>query len=69
MMAYDVELLREKVKDSGMKIKPLAKAVGFTREGFYKKLDRRTEWTPSQILVLCEYLRLSEDDRRKIFLI
>ena len=58
MMAYDVELLREKVKDSGMKIEPLAKAVGLTREGFYKKLDRRTE-----------YLRLSEDDRRKIFLI
>ena len=69
MMAYDVELLREKVKDSGMKIEPLAKAVGLTREGFYKKLDRRTEWKPSQILVLCEYLRLSEDDRQKIFLV
>ncbi len=68
-MAYNVELLREKVKDSGMKIEPLASAVGLSREGFYKKLDRGTEWKPSQILVLCEYLRLSEDDRHQIFLI
>lgn len=68
-MAYNVNLLREKVKASGMKIGPLANAVGLTREGFYKKLDRGTEWKPSQILVLCEYLRLSEDDRRQIFLI
>ena len=68
-MAYNVNLLREIVKASGMKIGPLANAVGLTREGFYKKLDRGTEWKPSQILVLCEYLRLSEDDRRQIFLI
>lgn len=68
-MAYNVNLLWEKVKASGMKIEPLANAVGLTREGFYKKLDRGTEWKPSQILVLCEYLRLSEDDRRQIFLI
>ncbi len=68
-MAYNVELLKEKVKSSGMKIEPLARAVGLTREGFYKKLDRGTEWKPSQILVLCEYLRLSEEDRIQIFLI
>lgn len=68
-MAYNVELLREKVKESGMKIEPLAKAVGYSREGFYKKLDAGTEWKPSQILTLCEYLRLNEEDRREIFLI
>lgn len=68
-MAYNVELLKEKVRDSGMKVEPLARAVGLSREGFYKKLDRGTEWKPSQILVLCEYLRLSEEDRQQIFLI
>ena len=46
-MAYDADKLRNKIKESGMKIEPLAKAVGLTREGFYKKLDRGTEWTPS----------------------
>lgn len=69
MAAYNVELLREKVKDSGMKVKPLAEAIGYTREGFYKKLERETEWTPSQILTLCEYLRINEDERKQIFLI
>lgn len=68
-MAYNVEMLRERVKNSGMKIEPLARAVGLSREGFYKKLDRGTEWKPSQILVLCKYLRLSEEERRQIFLI
>ena len=68
-MAYDADKLRNKIKESGMKIEPLAKAVGLTREGFYKKLDRGTEWTPSQILVFCEILRLNENDRREMFLI
>ena len=68
-MAYNVEMLRERVKNSGMKIEPLARAVGLSREGFYKKLDWGTEWKPSQILVLCKYLRLSEEERRQIFLI
>lgn len=68
-MAYNREMLRQKIKDSGLKFSALAEALSMTRSGLYKKIDSGTEFKPSQIRVMCEWLRLSEEERQQIFLI
>lgn len=63
----NVELLREKIRESGYKISFLANKCGITPQGFYPKLNGKREFSQSEITVLRELLRLTPNDVSMIF--
>lgn len=62
-----IELLKEKIDDSGMTMVALAKKSGILRETLYNRLNKKGEFTASEIVSLTECLHLSTDDRENIF--
>ena len=66
----NTKLLREKIDASGLKLQYIADQLGITRFGLYKKLQDGSEFKPSQIVKLCELLRIETiEERAQIFLI
>lgn len=61
------EILRKFINESGMPISFIARKMGITREGFYKKLNNETEFKASEISCLKEILRLTNAERDVIF--
>lgn len=61
----DVELLREKIDDSGYKIAYLAKNLGLSPQGFYLKLNGANEFKATEIQKLCELLKISDPAEMK----
>lgn len=61
-------LLKDKISESGMTVKAIAEKTGILRETLYNKMAGRSEFTASEIVALSEILKLSKDDRDKIFL-
>lgn len=60
-------MLSDEITDSGMTITAIAKKIGITREGFYKKLNNETEFKASEISALQKILRLTNKKRDEIF--
>lgn len=60
-------MLSDEITDSGMTITAIAKKIGITREGFYKKLNNETEFKASEISTLQKILRLTNKKRDEIF--
>lgn len=60
-------MLNRVIMESGMKIAFVAKKVGITREGFYKKINNETEFKASEIITIQKLLNLSNEERDKIF--
>ena len=63
----DSKMLSDEITDSGMTITAIAKKIGITREGFYKKLNNETEFKASEISALQKILRLTNKKRDEIF--
>lgn len=63
----DLELLKEKIKDSGMTMVAIAKKTGILRETIYNRLNGRGEFTASEITALTDTLNLTRDERDAIF--
>lgn len=63
----DTILLRKVIDESGISITYLAKKLGISREGFYKKLNGDTEYKASEIFKLQKILHLTDKTRDKIF--
>lgn len=61
------ELLNEKIKASGLKLYAIADACGLTRQGFHNKISGEREFSHSEIVALCDVLRLTPKEREKIF--
>lgn len=68
----NVELLKEKIKDSGMTMVAISKKSGIERATLYKKIndneEKRPEFTATEIVSLSNVLRLTRAERDKIFL-
>ena len=64
----DIELLKEKISDSGMTMKSIAEKSGIVRETLYNRLSGIGEFTASEILGLQRTLQLTNSERNKIFL-
>lgn len=64
----DSKKLSDEIADSGITITAIAKKLGITREGFYKKLNNETEFKASEISALQKILRLTNKKRDEIFL-
>jgi len=61
------KMLSNEIADSGITITAIAKKIGITREGFYKKLNNETEFKASEISALQKILNLSNQKRDQIF--
>lgn len=63
----NIELLQERIKDSGITMVALSKKSGIKRETLYNRLDGVGEFTASEIVGLSAALNLSKTDRERIF--
>lgn len=60
-------LLRQKIDESGYKLQFLAEKCGLTYYGLMKKVNNETEFKASEIKVLKELLKLTNEEANKIF--
>ena len=64
----DIELLRAKIKDSGMTMVAISNKSGIERTTLYNRINGIGEFTASEIVGLSNTLHLSKQERDKIFL-
>lgn len=64
----DTTLLKENIRKSGLKIKFIAEKTGTSRHTLYNKINGKSEFTASEIVVLTKVLCLSKQERDEIFL-
>lgn len=62
-----MELLREKIDQSGFKLAYVAEMCGLTYQGLKKKLDGCTEFKASEIAALRNVLHLTDAEVQAIF--
>jgi ACT domain-containing protein len=61
-------LLDEKINNSGLKVNYIVESLGISREAFYKKKNGRTPFRKSEIYVICDLLKITNDEEKtKIF--
>lgn len=65
----NIELLKEKMNDSGMTVVAIAEKSDILRETLYNRLNGKGEFTASEIVGLTKTLKLTRLERDKIFLI
>lgn len=64
----NVELLKRKVVESGLKASFIVESLGISRASWYNKLNGRSEFTAGEIKKLCEALRITSlREREEIF--
>lgn len=61
------ELLRQKIEQSGYKLRFLAEQIGVTYQAFLNKINNRSEFRAKEIQALYELLNLTEEERAEIF--
>ena len=52
----DTNLLKKKIEESGLKLSFIAEKMDLTRQGLYKKVNGITEFTQTEIQILCDLL-------------
>jgi len=60
-------LFKELIKSKKITLEEIAAVVGITRQGLEKKLTNRSEFKVSELVKLCEFLNLTEEQKQKIF--
>lgn len=63
----DTKALREKIDDSGYKLRFIAKQLGITYQGFLKKINNETEFKATEIQTLCNLLNIDIQGKEQIF--
>lgn len=63
----DTGKLNEAIVESGITITAIARKLGVSREGFYKKLNNESEFKASEIMLMQDILRISSKKRDEIF--
>lgn len=64
----DVRLLKEKIKETGLKKVYIAKQLGLTYQGYLRKENGQSEFISSEISMMKDLLSLSLEDVSDIFL-
>ena len=59
--------LKEAIKSSGITMTMISSRIGMSRESLYNKIEKKTEFTVSEIVKLSEILGLSTERRDEIF--
>ena len=63
----DTKMLRERLSESGYKLRYIAEQIGITYAGFLKKINNETEFKASEIKAICDLIGIDAEDREKIF--
>ncbi|MCC8121834.1 MAG: toxin-antitoxin system, antitoxin component, Xre family protein [Oscillospiraceae bacterium] len=63
----DTEMLREKIEQSGYKLRFIAQKIGITYQAFLNKINNRSEFRANEIQALYVLLGLTEEERVEIF--
>ena len=63
----DTQYLDEKIKDSGLKTNFILSKLGITRQAFDFKRKNKRKFRTAEIYVLCDLLKIPNEDREKIF--
>lgn len=63
----DTKLLRNKIDESGYKLRFIAKKLGITYQGFLNKITNESEFKASEIQTLCELLNIDIQQKEVIF--
>ena len=63
----DIELLKQKIDNSGMTIVAISNKSGMLRETLYNRLNGLGEFKASEIVGISNALHLSTKERDKIF--
>lgn len=64
----DTQLLNEYIDKSGYKLGFIIDQLGISRQAFDKKMKNINQFRASEVYVLCDLLKINEDDKHKIFL-
>jgi len=64
----DFDLLKDRISDSGMTMVAISEKSGIERATLYNRLKGVGEFTASEMLGLARALRLTKQERDKIFL-
>lgn len=64
----NIDMLKDKMLDSGMTVTAIAEKAGMLRETLYNRLAGRGEFTASEIVGLTTALKMSKAERDNIFL-
>ena len=54
----DTKLLKDKIKSSGLKLGYIAEKCGLTRQGLYKKIIGKNQFTQNEIKILSDVLSI-----------
>lgn len=63
----DTVMLKQKIDDSGYKLKYIAAQIGLSYQGFLNKLNNKSEFTAHEILGLCNLLDIGIMEKESIF--
>lgn len=64
----NIELLKEKINDSGLPMTVLARKSGIVRETLYNRLSGVGDFTTAEVMGLTNALKLTKSERDQIFL-
>lgn len=64
---FSQEEFERVIAQRGVKITALAHAIGVSTSTIYKKNKRNGDYTVSEILAICDFLRLTPEERDEIF--
>ncbi len=64
----NINLLKTKISESGIKMTILSEKTGISRETLYNRLNENGEFKASEIVALTSALNLTKEERDKIFL-
>lgn len=63
----DTKLLNEAIERSGLQSKFICSKLGVSRQSYNNKRSGRTAFRGSEVYVMCDLLRLNDEEKTKIF--
>lgn len=63
----NAQLLDEKIDKSGYKINYICEKMGITRSSYCMKKNNKRQFRASEIYVLSDLLKISEEEKKSIF--
>ena len=63
----DTELLDKYIENSGLKLGYIIEKLGISRQAFDRKRKGLVAFRAAEVYVLCDLLKISEEDKPKIF--
>ncbi|EOS60943.1 hypothetical protein C815_00951 [Firmicutes bacterium M10-2] len=67
MKMVNTQLLKKKIKSSGLKMKYLAKKLGISQYGLSLKIDGVNEFKASEIKIISQELKIGPEEKEIIF--